>query len=472
MNSSVITTIGDNATDLVPFAHAHKPSYEESIRAIFYLLSPEESTFKDISNVPNYLDNAFYAFITLIVIEYIVCLLAGIDSYRINDGIGSISAGVVSRLILLISKQSLGLVLYLYVWNNWRVVELPWDSYWTWFGALIGVDFIYYWFHRAAHEVNFFWAAHQTHHSSEYYNLTTALRQSAFQGFTSICFGALNGLIIPPSVHLVHSQINTLFQFWIHTEIISTLGPLEYVLNTPSHHRVHHGRNPYCIDKNYAGVFIVWDRMFGTFEAERKDEKVAYGLVHPLASFNPIHVQLCHYWYILKTVWNTKGVVNKLFVLIKGPGWSPGKPRLGEFEDLPQVESPVQRYDPRISNILSVYALLHYFAIGPVYDQLMALRLQMPSFLIAVDVLLVLISLTSIGFVLDARKIAPTVEFIRCGVMAGLLYSYKQYVVDVHELPGFMGDFLQYFYLLSALAWVLFQLTGVTVVKKYDVKQD
>lgn len=99
-------------------------------------------------------------------------------------------------------------------------------------------------------------------------------------------------LFVRPSIFMVHSHLNLLYQFWIHTEVVDSLGPLEYILNTPSHHRVHHGRNPYCIDKNYAGVLIIWDRMFGTFESEKKDEQIAYGLVHPVNSFDPIYIQV------------------------------------------------------------------------------------------------------------------------------------------------------------------------------------
>lgn len=155
-------------------------------------------------------------------------------------------------------------------------------------------------------------------------------------------------LCVPPSAYVVHKQLNLLYQFWIHTEVIDRLGPLEWILNTPSHHRVHHGRNPYCIDKNYgrsfflfwtfskcnvtAGVLIIWDRMFGTFTPE--SEKVVYGLVHPLNSWNPLWGQFHHAYYILSNIGSKDNLLSFLF---KGPGWSPGKPRLGDIKDLPEV---------------------------------------------------------------------------------------------------------------------------------------
>ncbi len=149
-------------------------------------------------------------------------------------------------------------------------------------------------------EVNLFWATHQTHHSAEDYNLSTALRQGVLQIYVSWIFYLPLAFFIPPQIFLIHSQMNLLYQFWIHTDIISNLGPFEYILNTPSHHRVHHGRNPYCIDKNYAGVFIIWDRLFGTFAAERDNEQIAYGLIHPINTFDPLETQVNSSFYLIK----------------------------------------------------------------------------------------------------------------------------------------------------------------------------
>ncbi|GAA6088858.1 alkylglycerol monooxygenase isoform X1 [Tachysurus ichikawai] len=184
-------------------------------------------------------------------------------------------------------------------------------------------------------ELNILWAAHQVHHSSEYYNLTTALRQSVTQQFASWVFYLPMALIVPPSVFAVHIQFNLLYQFWIHTEIVKDLGPLEWILNTPSHHRVHHGRNRYCIDKNYGGTLIVWDRMFGTFAPE--NDKVIYGLTHPINTFNILSVEFEYYIYLWHQFLNADGITNKLSVIFNGPGWTPGKPRLGDPDDLPEV---------------------------------------------------------------------------------------------------------------------------------------
>ena len=190
-------------------------------------------------------------------------------------------------------------------------------------------DFFYYWGHRYVHEWNIGWAAHQVHHSSEDYNLSSALRQSIMQTFfTTWFFLPAATLGIHPSLMYTHYMLNLTFQFWIHTEVISTIGPLEYILNTPSHHRVHHGRNPHCIDKNYAGWLIIWDRMFGTFVSEfENDEKIQYGLVSPLNTFDPLEVQLKYFKIVLSQFRQARGLGAKFRALFYGPGFQESKPR-------------------------------------------------------------------------------------------------------------------------------------------------
>ncbi|EDV28202.1 uncharacterized protein TRIADDRAFT_3988, partial [Trichoplax adhaerens] len=256
---------------------------------LFYLVAPSESMFQTVQEVPEYVKQVVPLFISAIILEIIIKSIMGIgSSARVNDIIGSLSAGIISRLPQLYFG-SLELGAYIWFYEHYNLVRLPWNSYWTWIFCLLSVDMGYYWVHRFGHEVNLFWAAHQVHHSSEEYNLSTALRQSVLQQYFSwVCYLPL-ALLVPPPVFLVHIQLNLIFQFWIHTEVIDKIGPLEYFLNTPSHHRVHHSRNPQYIDKNYAGVLIIWDRIFGTFEPE--DEEGVYGLTSPVATWNPLWVQ-------------------------------------------------------------------------------------------------------------------------------------------------------------------------------------
>ncbi|XP_014671886.1 PREDICTED: alkylglycerol monooxygenase-like isoform X2 [Priapulus caudatus] len=301
---------------------------------------------------------------------------------------------------------------YIYVYDHWKLFTLPWNSPWTWLICFIGVDFCYYWFHRMAHEVNVIWAAHQVHHSSEEYNFTTALRQSVVQNYTSIVFYLPLALAVPPPMYMVHSQFNLLYQFWIHTEIVHSLGPLEYILNTPSHHRVHHGRNRYCIDKNYGGTLIIWDRLFGTFTPET--EEVVYGLTHPVASFDPNYIQWCHYMHILRMTWVTPGLLNKLWVLLKGPGWVPGKSRLGCIEDIPDVHAPAEKYDPGVPAWCNLYCMLHMAITVLHYDHAVRYREEMSAVLMLVLSVHFVYTLTCFGALFDHRNRASLMEFGRC----------------------------------------------------------
>ncbi|KHN75665.1 Alkylglycerol monooxygenase -like protein [Toxocara canis] len=263
-----------------------------NLRAIFYLVTPNETTFPHVDEVPRYVENATSWFIILIIAEIITLHFQRKEhSFALNDTITSISAGVLSLLFKL-GGRVISLALYMYVYNHFRIVDLPVESSLTWFIGFLCQDLVYYLTHRAVHEAGVFWSFHQMHHSSEYYNLSTALRQACLADYGTILFDVLQSFIVPPPIFLVHRYMNLLYQFWIHTEIITSLGPLEYILNTPSHHRVHHGRNPYCIDKNYGGTLIIWDRLFGTFEAERDSERPIYGLVDNVKTFDQLYLQI------------------------------------------------------------------------------------------------------------------------------------------------------------------------------------
>ena len=172
-------------------------------------------------------------------------------------------------------------------------------QWWAWAILFFAEDLTYYWFHRTSHECRLFWASHVVHHSSQHYNLGTALRQTWTGGLMSFIFWLWLPLIgFPPIMVLTMQAISLLYQFWIHTELVRRLGPLEWVMNTPSHHRVHHGSNQRYLDRNHAGMLIIWDRLFGSFEPE--GEKVIYGLTKNINSYNPLRIAF-HEWI---DIWN------------------------------------------------------------------------------------------------------------------------------------------------------------------------
>lgn len=191
-----------------------------------------------------------------------------------------------------------------------------------WILAIVGWDFIYYWHHRFEHEVRFFWAAHVNHHSSRAYNFATALRQPWTPILSLVLFPPLALLGVRPEQILIAEGINLIYQFWVHTEAVGTLpAPIEAVLNTPSHHRVHHGKNPRYLDKNYGGILIVWDRLFGTFE--REDEKVVFGITKDLTSYNPLVIAFHEYAAIARDVARAKSLREAWGYLFGPPGWAP-----------------------------------------------------------------------------------------------------------------------------------------------------
>jgi len=302
----------------------------------------------------NYIALSVPIFFILIGIELAYTFYKKLKYYRLNDSIANLSQGIGSQLVGLFMKSVL-FVGYMYIFEHWRLFEIP-NTIWTWIILFIGVDFFYYWFHRMSHQVNALWAAHIVHHQSEEYNLTVALRQSWFQGWFSWVFYLPLALIgFDPIMFLTLSSFNTLYQFWIHTRTIKSMGFLEYILNTPSHHRVHHGSNPKYIDKNHAGTLIIWDMMFGTFQKE--EEEVYYGITKPLASWNPVWANL-HYWKdLVETAKKSDTIGDKIKVFIKPPGWFPAK--LGGFQPAPEIDVVnYRKFNTETALQAMVYAVL------------------------------------------------------------------------------------------------------------------
>ncbi|KAI4874525.1 hypothetical protein NFI96_016617, partial [Prochilodus magdalenae] len=472
-------------------------TFSQGTRMLFYLMTPNETSFSDVDDVPRYVQQCLHTqirwsspptqkwdsslkmtscyfdakgdltlivefsqatpfFFGLILLEIFVGWLKNGDLiFKINDGTTSLSAGMVSRLPHLFVR-SLEVSSYIYVWNNYHILELPWDSAWTWWLAFLGVDFGYYWVHRCSHdprslsdgvyskaELNILWAAHQVHHSSEYYNLTTALRQSVTQQCSSWIFYLPMALIVPPSVFAVHVQFNLLYQFWIHTEIVRDLGPLEWILNTPSHHRVHHGRNLYCIDKNYGGTLIIWDRLFGTFTPE--GDKVVYGLTHPINTFEILFVQFHYYSYLWEQFLKADGIGHKLSIIFKGPSWVPGKPRLGDHEEVPIVTGEELPHNPKWAPALQAYVHIQFLLVVGTYNDLFATQYLMSQMTVLLIAGYVLLTLTSLGYLIDQRPNAPAWEMLRCVTMIALFrfgyisHTVSQLAVATEVIPTYMA---------------------------------
>ena len=275
-----------------------------------------------IPKVPDLIIYAIPFFAVSVVVEAIVIQKRRKEKYDIKDSLASISMGLGNVAIGFLTKLILVFIIT-FLYENFRFFTLPF-AWWTWLIILFSDDFCYYFFHRVSHENRFFWASHIVHHSSQKYNLSTALRQTWTGGFFNFVFYiSLPILGFHPLMILTQMSISLLYQYWIHTELIHKMPKwFEFVFNTPSHHRVHHGSNPLYLDRNYAGIFIIWDRLLGTFQPELEDEKVIYGLTTNISTFNPLKIAF-HEWYaVIKDVFQRKiSPINRLRYLFKPPGW-------------------------------------------------------------------------------------------------------------------------------------------------------
>ena len=274
-----------------------------------------------MEKLPNPVDFAVPMFILLIVIEMVWAKFRAPEKYEPRDtltslafGLGSTVAGALTGTIIV------GFAFWLW---DYRIATIPW-TWWGWALCFVVDDFLYYVFHRAAHRIRWFWASHVNHHSSQHYNLSTALRQT-WTGFFTLAFLFRLPIVLVgfhPAMLFFVGGINLIYQFWIHTEAVKRFPRwFEYVMNTPSHHRVHHATNPRYLDRNYAGVFIIWDRLLGTFAAEVDDEPIRYGIVKQLGTFNLLW-GVFHEWIgIARDLW-TAPWRHKLSYVWREPGWS------------------------------------------------------------------------------------------------------------------------------------------------------
>jgi len=268
------------------------------------------------------------AFTLLVLIEMAAWRLTGRGNYETRDSAASLLMGFGSRIAPLLGGGALVFTVFMAAYE-YRLFESP-NAWWAVTLCFVLDDLRYYWFHRISHERRWFWASHVIHHSSQHYNLTTALRQT----WTGDILGSLlfkTPLVLigfHPLMIAFVSGLNLLYQFWIHTELIDRLGPFELAFNTPSHHRVHHATNPRYLDANYAGTLIVWDRMFGTFTPESSDEKCRYGIVKNLGTFNPLIIAFHEWIGIAKDVLKARSLREVLGYTLGPPGWSPDSSRL------------------------------------------------------------------------------------------------------------------------------------------------
>jgi sterol desaturase/sphingolipid hydroxylase (fatty acid hydroxylase superfamily) len=354
-------------------------------------------------------------FFVAIAVEALWARARGRKVYRLPDAIGDLGCGMLQQLALVLVGAAL-LAAYAWVHDRFRIFTMDAASPLPWIVSFVAVDFLYYWWHRASHEVNFLWAAHVVHHQSEDYNLAVALRQAIATSFTSLPFYLPMAVLgVPPAVYASMVAISTLYQFWIHTELVGRVGRAEAVLNTPSHHRVHHAVNPRYLDRNYGATLIVWDRLFGTFAEER--EPPVYGIVKPFGSFNPAWAQVA-YWADL---WRRSARLprwrDRLRLWVMPPPWSPAgapAPAAPPVEGRAKIEAPASR-------AVKLYVLVQLVPAIVATFLAVWFQAEAPRPTLVVTVLLVAWALLSLGGLLDARRWAAPAEVARLAATCAAL---------------------------------------------------
>ncbi|GAA4799987.1 sterol desaturase family protein [Lysobacter hankyongensis] len=354
---------------------------------------------------------AIPGFFVLMAVELAAARVMGRSVYRLNDAINSIGLGVLSQVVGVFTKL---LTIGIYAWVVERVAlfALPADNAWVWIGALLLYDFCYYWLHRAGHEVGILWAAHVVHHQSERYNLSTALRQTGSGAlFGWVFYLPLAVLGVPVEVFAVVAVIDLIYQYWIHTELVPKLGWFDRVFASPSNHRVHHAVNDRYLDRNYGGILILWDRLFGTFAEERDDAPPVYGTRAPLRSWNPLWANLEVYWALAKDAWRARRWRDKLQIWFAPPGWRPADlverfPKDGF--DIARVE-----YDPPLSRPMRAYALLHFLLLLALGVQFLTVAPSLGGPAKALFAVFVATGLVSLGALLEGRTWGFAIELLR-----------------------------------------------------------
>ncbi len=295
-------------------------------------------------------------FFLLIGVEFVVGWKRGCNTYRLSDALNSIGLGIMSQLVGVLTKL-MAIGVYTVAYTHAALWELPADALWVWVAGLLLYDLCYYWHHRLGHTVALFWAAHVVHHQSEDYNLSTALRQTSSGWIGGWLFYLPMAVLgFPPLVFGTVALIDLLYQFWVHTQQIGKLGWFDRWFCAPSNHRVHHAVNDKYLDRNYGGILIVWDRLFGSFQPEDDAEPCVYGTRGPLRSWNPLWANLHNYRDMALDSWRAESWGDKLRVWFKHPGWRP--PDVAARWPKPAFDiAQVARFDPPLSKGAAIAAI-------------------------------------------------------------------------------------------------------------------
>ena len=363
----------------------------------------------------NFVQLAIPFFILALLVEFCFGALVKRQTYRLSDTVNSLQLGVLSRLVGIL-RLSFSAVVIGWLVSNLGVESWSPDHWIYWVLSFVGYDFCYYWKHRFGHEWRIMWASHVAHHQSQDYNLSTALRQTSTDYIGFVFYLPLYLLGMPAEVVISVGSLNLVYQFWVHTEHIKTLGALDYILVTPANHRVHHAVNDGYLDKNYGGVFILWDRLFGTFVMEDQAKECIYGIRHPLDSWNPLWANF-HVWLdTVRICFQANAVRDKFLVWFRSPSWVPGS-----FSAEVERQLDSEKYQPAASFFNKAYTFVQFWIVTGVALMLQAGQNLLPRSLVLTIFIGLLGSILIQGFWLEARRHAYLFEWIR--LISLLLFS-------------------------------------------------
>lgn len=407
------------------------------------------------------LNFAIPGFVLLIGLEFLVGRAKGINTIRSMDVISSLSSGL-TNILKDVLKLTLVIVGYKWLVGHIAVIETP-KGWWLYLMAFVGLDFAGYWYHRLSHRVNYFWNQHLVHHSSEEFNLACALRQqiSKIFGFYALLLVPIALLGVPAAVVAVVAPIHLFAQFWYHTRLIKRMGFLEKLIVTPSHHRVHHAINPEYIDKNFGQIFIVWDRLFGTFQEERADIPPIYGIKKQVNTWNPFLINFQHLWSLIQDAWRAEKYWDKVRIWFMPTGWRPADVRKNYPIKILSGKSAYPKYAPAASFWLKAWAwsqlvinmgfMLYLFNI---LGDLETNEHLIYAFFIG-------LSIFSYCMLMDRSKHAWWVELIRLGLGIGLfLHQDGWFGLSDYFAPGdlIVMGYLGISFLISiAFTWFEFK---------------
>ena len=342
-------------------------------------------------------------------------------------------------------------------------VTLPSGNWGTWLFAFVFYDFCYYWQHRLGHTVGLFWASHSVHHQSEEFNLTTALRQPGTGAFTNWLFYVPMALCgIPIAVFLAVGVIQLFYQFWPHTRHIGRLGVLDRWIQTPSNHRVHHAQNDIYVDRNYVGVFLLWDHLFGTFQEEREDEPCIYGVRLQLKSWNPVWANLHYYWIMLRDLWHTRSWRDKLRVWYAPPGWRPADVSRRFPKQPYDLHRDFQRFDTPRARSLSVYVLVQFTVILIAHSHFLAVLPKQSPALNVLYFLFLVLSLALLAGLLENRRIFQVLESARLLISAATVLAMGGWFGNLRSTDSRTAIIL---FALLSVGWLLATGWGVVTRK-------